>query len=333
MKKVLTLALVAVAAFAAEGYKVLNKIKIGGTGGWDYTNVDSAAGRLYASHGTEVDVVDVNSGKVVGKIEQLHGVHGIALAPELGKGFISNGQSNSVTVFDLKTLAKTGEPATGQNPDAICYEPKTQRVFTFNGRSSDSTAIDAKTNEIVRTFKLGGKPEFCAADGAGRLYNNLEDTSEVIEIDPAKLTVLRRTSLAPAEGPSGLAIDAKNKKLFSVCDNKMMAVVDIPSMKVIATPAIGSGPDAAGFDPGTGLAFSSNGEGTLTIVKPVNGKYEAVDTVTTERGARTMTVDTRLHRVYLLAAEYGEAPAPKEGQKKGRAPILPDSFHVLVVGK
>ncbi len=333
MKKVLTLALVAVAAFAAEGYKVLNKIKIGGTGGWDYTNVDSAAGRLYASHGTEVDVVDVNSGKVVGKIEQLHGVHGIALAPELGKGFISNGQSNSVTVFDLKTLAKTGEPATGQNPDAICYEPKTQRVFTFNGRSSDSTAIDAKTNEIVGTFKLGGKPEFCAADGAGRLYNNLEDTSEVIEIDPAKLTVLRRTSLAPAEGPSGLAIDAKNKKLFSVCDNKMMAVVDIPSMKVIATPAIGSGPDAAGFDPGAGLAFSSNGEGTLTIVKPVNGKYEAVDTVTTERGARTMTVDTRLHRVYLLAAEYGEAPAPKEGQKKGRAPILPDSFHVLVVGK
>lgn len=334
MKKVLTLALIAATAFAAEGYRVLNKIKIGGTGGWDYTNVDSAAGRLYASHGTEVDVVDLNSGKVVGKIEQLHGVHGIALAPELGKGFISNGQSNSVTVFDLKTLAKTGEPATGTNPDAICYEPKTQRVFTFNGRSSDSTAIDAKTNEIVGTFKLGGKPEFCAADGAGKLYNNLEDTSEIIEIDAAKLTVLRRTSLAPAEGPSGLAIDAKNKKLFSVCDNKMMAVVDIPTMKVIATPAIGSGPDAAGFDPGTGLAFSSNGvDGTLTIVKPVNGKFEAVDTVTTERGARTMTVDTKLHRIYLLAAEYGPAPAPKEGQKRSRAPILPDSFHVLVVGK
>jgi len=333
MKKVLMLALAATVMYAAEGYKVLNKIKIGGTGGWDYTNVDSAAGRLYASHGTEVDVVDLNAGKVVGKIEQLHGVHGIALAPELGKGFISNGQSNSVTVFDLKTLQKTGEPATGQNPDAICYEPKTQRVFTFNGRSSDSTAIDAKSLEIVGTFKLGGKPEFCAVDGAGKIYNNLEDTSEVIEIDAAKLTVLRRASLAPAEGPSGLAIDTKNKKLFSVCDNKMMAVVDIPTMKVVATPAIGSGPDAAGFDPGTGLAFSSNGEGTLTIVKPVNGKYEAVDTVTTERGARTMTVDTKLHRVYLLAAEYGPAPAPKEGQKKGRPPVLPDSFHVLVVGK
>ena len=331
MKTILTLALAALAAFAAEGYHVIAKYKIGGTGGWDYTAVDSAAGRIYASHGTEVDVVDVGSGKVVGKIEQLHGVHGIALAPELGKGFISNGQSNSVTAFDLKTLQKTGEPSVspGANPDGICYEPKTQRVFTFNGRTNDATAIDAKNNEIVGTVKLNGKPEFCAADGAGKIYNNLEDTSEVIEIDAAKLTVLRRTSLAPAEEPSGLAIDVRNRKLFSVCGNKMMAVIDIPTMKVIATPAIGTGPDAAGFDPGTGLAFSSNGggDGSLTIVKPVNGKYEAVDTVATERGARTMTVDTKLHRVYLLAAEYG--PAPKDG-KKGRA--LPDSFHILVVG-
>ncbi len=314
MKKVLMLVLVALTAFAAEGYKVLNKIKIGGTGGWDYVAVDSAAGRIYASHGTEVDVVDVN-GKMVGKIEQLHGVHGIAIAADLGKGFITNGQSNSVTVFDLKTLAKTGEPATGQNPDAVCYEPKTQRVFTFNGRSNDSSVIDAKTNEIVGTIKLGGKPEFCAADGAGKLYNTLEDTSEVIEIDAAKLTVLRRASLAPAEGPSGLAIDTKDKKLFSVCSNKVMAVTDIATMKVIATPAIGTGPDAAGFDPGTGLAFSSNGDGTLTIVKAVSGKYEPVDTVTTVRGARTMTVDTKLHRVYLLAAEYGPTPEAKDGKK------------------
>jgi len=335
MKKILTLALVAAAAFAAEGYKIITKYKIGGTGGWDYVAVDSAAGRVYASHGTEVDVVDVNSGKVVGKIEQLHGVHGIAIAADLGKGFISNGQSNSVTVFDLKSLQKTGEPAVspGQNPDGICYEPKTQRVFTFNGRTNDATAIDAKSNEIVGAVKLNGKPEFCAVDGSGKIYNNLEDTSEVIEIDAAKLTVLRRTSLAPAEEPSGLAIDAKNRKLFSVCGNKMMAVIDIPSFKVIATPAIGSGPDAAGFDPGTGLAFSSNGvSGNLTIVKEVGGKYDAVDTVATERGARTMTVDTKLHRVYLLAAEYGPAPEAKEG-KKARPPVLPDSFHILVVGK
>ena len=333
MKKLLTVVVIVAAAFAAEGYKVLNKIKIGGTGGWDYCAVDSAARRLYASHGTSVEVVDIEAGKVVGSIQQLHGVHGIAIAADLGKGFISNGQSNSVTIFDLKGLAKTGEPATGGNPDSICYEPKTQRVFTFNGRSNDSSAIDAKSNEIVGTVKLGGKPEFCAVDGAGKIYNNLEDTSEVIEIDAAKLTVLRRASLAPADGPSGLAIDTKDKKLFSVCSNKMMAVTDIKTLKVIATPAIGQGPDAAGYDPGIGLAFSSNGEGTLTIVKSVNGKWDAVDTVATERGARTMTVDEKTHRVYLLAAEYGPTPEAKEGQKKARPPILPDSFRVLVVGK
>ena len=333
MKTLLTAGLLIAAAFAAEGYKVINKIKIGGTGGWDYVALDNTNRRIYASHGTTVEVIDPDAGKVVGQIPQLHGVHGIAIAPELNKGFISNGQSNSVTVFDLKTLAKLGEPATGQNPDAICYEPKTQRVFTFNGRSNDSTAVNAKTNEIVATFPLGGKPEFCVVDGTGKIYANLEDKSEVIEIDAAKPAVLRRTSLAPAEGPSGLAIDVKNKKLFSVGDNKMMAVTDIATMKVIATPAIGTGPDAAGFDPGTGLAFSSNGDATMTIVKLVNGKYEAVDTVPTVRGARTMTVDPKLHRVYLLAAEYGPAPAAKEGQKQGRPPVLPDSFHVLVVGK
>ena len=332
MKTLLTAGLLIATAFAAEGYKVLNKIKIGGTGGWDYVALDNTNRRLYASHGTTVEVIDPDAGKVVGQIPQLHGVHGIAIAPELNKGFISNGQSNSVTVFDLKTLAKLGEPATGANPDAVCYEPKTQRVFTFNGGSNDATVIDAKTNEIVATLPLNGKPEFCVVDGAGKLYNNLEDKSEVIEIDAAKPAVTRRVSLAPAEGPSGLAIDVKNKKLFSVGDNKMMAVTDIATMKVIATPAIGTGPDAAGFDPGTGLAFSSNGDGTMTIVKLVNGKYEAADTVTTERGARTMTVDPKLHRVYLLAAEYGPAPEAKEG-KKGRPPVLPDSFHVLVVGK
>jgi YVTN family beta-propeller protein len=332
MKRLLTAGLIIATAFAAEGYKVLNKIKIGGTGGWDYVALDNTNRRIYASHGTSVEVVDPDAGKVVGQIPQLHGVHGIAVAPELNKGFITNGQSKSVTVFDLKTLAKLGEPATGTNPDAVCYEPKTQRIFTFNGGSNDATVIDAKTNEIVATLPLNGKPEFCVVDGAGKIYNNLEDKSEVIEIDAAKPAVTRRVSLAPAESPSGLAIDVKNKKLFSVCDNKMMAVTDIATMKVIATPAIGTGPDAAGFDPGTGLAFSSNGDGTLTIVKLVNGKYEAADTVTTERGARTMTVDPKLHRVYLLAAEYGPTPEAKEG-KKGRPPVLPDSFHVLVVGK
>ncbi len=320
-------------AMGAEGYHVLNKIKIGGTGGWDYVAVDSNAHRLYATHGTEVDVVDLDAGKQVGTIPQLHGVHGVALAPELGKVFISNGQSNSVTIFDLKTLAKSGEPATGTNPDAICYEPKTQRVFTFNGRSNDSTVINAKSGEAITTFPVGGKPEFCVVDGAGKLYVNLEDKSSIAEIDAAKPAVLRTVSIAPCEEPSGLALDGKDGVLFSVCDNKMMAVTDLKSLKVVATPAIGAGPDAAAYDAGVGLAFSSNGEGTLTIVKNSGGKWAAVDTVPTERGARTLTVDPRTHRLYLLAAEYGAPAAAKSGEKKARPTILPDTFHVLVVGK
>ena len=333
-KKILAVSIaVGAIAFAAEGYKVLSKIKIGGTGGWDYVAVDPDAKRVYASHGTVVEVADTSTGKVVGQITQLHGVHGIAVAPEFGKGFITNGQSNSVTIFDLKTLAKVGEPQTGQNPDSVCFEPKTKRIFTFNGKSSDTTAIDPKTNEVIKSLPLGGKPEECAADGTGKIYANLEDSSEIIEIDAAKPEVVRHASLAPCEGPSGLAIDKKNKKLFAVCGNKMMAVIDIPTLKVVGTPEIGTGVDGAGFDPGLGLAFSSNGgDGTLSIVKEVGGKYQTVDTVTTERGARTMTVDPKNHRVYLLAAEYGPAPVAEPG-KRVRPPILPDTFHILVVGK
>jgi|HubBroStandDraft_2_1064218.scaffolds.fasta_scaffold187539_2 DNA-binding beta-propeller fold protein YncE len=331
MTKHVCIAVLAVAAaFGAEGYKVTGTIKIGGTGGWDYLAVDPDAGRVYASHGTVVEVVDTKAGKVIGQIPQLHGVHGIAVAPEFGKGFITNGQSNSVTIFDLKTLAKVGEPQTGQNPDSVCFEPKTKHIFTFNGRSKDSTDIDPKTNEVIKTFPLGGKPEECAVDGTGKIYVNLEDSSEILEIDAAKTEVTRHASLAPCESPSGLAIDIKNKKLFSACDNKVMAVTEIPTLKVVMTPPIGAGPDGAGFDSGLGLAFSSNGaDGTLSIVKAVNGKYETVDTVTTERGARTMTVDSKNHRVYLLAAQYG----PAVESKNGRPPILPDSFHIIVVGK
>ena len=334
MKRVLALGLT-VSAFAlgSEGFKVLSKIKIGGTGGWDYVAVDPDANRVYASHSTMVEVVDTKTGKVTGQITQLHGVHGVAVAPEFGKGFITNGQSNSVTIFDLKTLAKVGEPQTGQNPDSVCFEPKTKRIFTFNGRSSDSTAIDPKTNEVIKSLPLNGKPEECAADGTGKIYANIEDSNEIVEIDAAKPAILRRAPLAPCEAPSGLAIDVKGKKLFSVCSNKVMAVTDIQSLKVVGTTPIGPGTDGAGFDPGLGLAFSSNGgDGTLSIVKNVNGKYETVDTVPTERGARTMTVDPKNHRVYLLAAEYGPAPAPEPG-KRARPPILPDSFHILVVGK
>jgi len=333
MKYVFLIGLAA-AAMAAEGYHVLSQIKIGGGGFWDYLSMDSSARRLYASHGTLVEVIDVDAGKKVGEIPDTAGVHGIAIAPELNKGFTSNGRSNNVTVFDLKTLQKTGEVATGTNPDAICYEPKTQRVFTFNGRSNDSTAIDAKTGTVVATFMVGQKPEFCAVDGAGKVYANIENTSEIVEIDARTPAVTRRAKLEPCDAPSGLAIDTKNHRLFSVCENRIMAVTDAETLKVIATPAIGAGPDAAAFDPATGMAFSSNGQdGTLTIVGLVNGKYAPVETVTTERTARTMALDEKTHRIYLSAAETGPAPEPKDGQKKGRAPILPDSYHIVVVGK
>jgi len=332
MKKFLIIALVAASAFAAEGYKILTKIKIGGEGRWDYVAMDSANRRLYVSHNTSVEVVDPDAGKVVGTISGLHGVHGIAIAPDLGKGFITNGQSGSVTIFDLKTLAKEGEPTAGKNPDAVCYEPKTKHVFAINHTGGDATAIDAKTGEVIKTFPIGASAEFCQADGSGKVYVNIESSNEVVEIDAATNSVTRRTSILPCEGPSGLAIDVKGKKLFSVCDG-VMAVTDIPTFKVVATPKIGQGPDAAGFDPGTGLAFSSNGQdGTLSIVKEVNGKYETVDTVTTERSARTMAVDTKTHKIFLLAAEAGP-PAPAKDGKKGRPTVLPDTFHVLVVGK
>jgi DNA-binding beta-propeller fold protein YncE len=335
MKKLTILALVAAAAFAAEGYKSLNKIKIGGAGGWDYVVYDQTTDRVYASHGNQVEVVDPAAGKVVGTITDVPGVHGIAVAPELGKGFISSRGKNAAVVFDLKTFQKTGEAKTGNNPDAICYEPKTKRVFAFNHSATTATAIDAKTGEPISTFEVGQAPEYCAGDGAGKMFANMEGMSEIVEIDAAKPAVTRRVEIeSGCKGPSGLAIDTKDHVLFAVCgESKTMGIVDYQTMKLVGTAPIGAGPDAAGYDPGTGLAFSSNGEGTLTIVKKNGAKWEAVETVQTERGARTMTVDTKRHLVYLLAAEYGPAPAPKEGQKAGRPPVLPDSFHILVVGK
>ena len=335
MKKLTILALVATAAFAAEGYKALNKIKIGGTGGWDYVVYDQSTDRVYASHGNQVEVVDPAAGKVVGTITETPGVHGIAIAPELNKGFISSRGKNAAIIFDLKTLQKTGEAKTGNNPDAICYESKTQHVFAFNHSATTATAIDAKSGEPISTFEVGQAPEYCAGDGAGKMFANMEGSSEIVEIDAAKPAVTRRVTIEPGcKGPSGLAIDTKDHVLFAVCgDTKTMGIVDYNTMKLLGTAPIGAGPDAAGYDPGTGLAFSSNGDGTLTIVKKSGGKWEAVDNVPTTRGARTMTVDTKRHLVYLLAAEYGPAPAPKEGQKAGRPPVLPDSFHILVVGK
>src|SRR5215813_11049642 len=331
MRKVVTLvlsALFAVAAFSAPtGWKILKEIKIGGEGGWDYLTMDSAARRLYVSHATHVVVVDIDANKVVGDIPDTPGVHGIALAPELNRGFVSNGRGNNVTIFDLKTLKTIGQVATGENPDSIRYDPASGRVFTFNGRSNNSTAIDAKTGTVAGTIALGGKPEFSVADGKGSVFANLENTNEIVVIDSAKLAVTKRYSLSPCDGPSGLAIDTKNRKLFSVCSNRIMAISDPDTGKVVATPAIGAGSDGCAFDPGTGYAFSSNGDGTLTIVQQAGGKYEVAENIATERGARTIALDDKTHKVFLPTART----APSQGA--GRATYLPDSFKVLIVGK
>lgn len=329
MRKLLCFALLSPVLLmaAATGYHITGEIKLGGEGGWDYATVDGAARRLYVSHATHVAVIDLDTSKVVGDIPDTPGVHGIAIAPELNRGFVSNGRSNNVTIFDLKTLKAIGQSPTGENPDGIRYEPVSGRVFTFNGRSKNATAIDAKTGMVVGTIALPGKPEFPVADGKGKVYVNIEDTSEIVEIDAAKASVTKKYSLAPCEGPSGLAIDAKNRKLFSVCSNRLMAISDPDSGKVVAIPAIGAGSDGAAFDPGPGYAFSSNGDGTLTIVGQTAGKWDVLENVATERGARTIALDEKTHKLYLPTAKT----APAQGN--ARPTFLPDTFKVLVVGK
>jgi YVTN family beta-propeller protein len=329
MRKLFIVALLSPALLlaASTGYHVTGEIKIGGEGGWDYATVDSAARRLYVSHATHVVVVDLDAGKVVGDIPDTQGVHGIAIAAELNRGFISNGRSNNVTIFDLKTLKSIGQVPTGENPDGIRYDPISGRVFTFNGRSKNSTAIDAKTGMVVGTIPLPGKPEFPVADGKGKVYVNIEDTNEIVEIDAAKASVVKKYSLMPCDGPSGLAIDSKNRRLFSVCSNRLMAVSDPDAGKVLATPAIGAGSDGVAFDPGTGYAFSSNGDGTLTVVSQNGGKWDVLENIATERGARTMALDEKTHKLYLPTAKT----APSQGN--ARPTFLPDTFKVLVVGK
>ena len=327
------LLILATAAFAAPPtYKIVTKIKIGGAGRWDYVYVDSANHRLYVSHGTQTDVVDTSTDKLTGTIPDTNGVHGIAIAADLGRGFTSDGGDNDVTVFDLKTLKVISKVKTGQNPDSIIYEPVTHRVFTFNGRSKDSTAIDAKTGEVITSsIPVGGKPEFSQVDGKGHIYANIEDKNEIIEIDAKNSLVAKRYSIAPCDSPSGLAIDPKGR-LYSVCENKMMIVSDPAAGKVLASPATGAGTDGVAFD--DGYAFSANGaDGTITMVGETSpGKFEPVATIQSQRGARTIGADQKAHKLYLPTAEYGPAPEGKDG-KKGRPAALPDSFTILVVGR
>jgi len=316
---------------AASRYHLKKRIKVGGEGGWDYITIDSATRRLFISRGTRVMVVDVDSDKVVGEIADTPGVHGIALAQEFNRGFVSNGRTNNVTIFDLKTLATIGHAAAGQNPDAIIYDPGSKRVLAMNGRSGDITAINAATGEVTGTVAIGGKLEFAAADGKGRVYVNVEDKAEMAVIDATKLTVVSRWPMAPCEEPSGLAMDTENRRLFAGCGNKLMAVIDADSGKVIATPAIGDGVDANGFDPGTGFAFASCGEGMLTVVhEDAADKFSVIENVPTQRSARTMALDPKTHEVYLVAADFGPRPEPTKDNPRPRPPMLPDSFTVLV---
>jgi YVTN family beta-propeller protein len=305
------------AAFAAPSgeYSVIKKIPISGTGSWDYLTVDEGARRLYVSHGTQVEVIDIDSLNLVGSIPKTPGVHGIAIAPEHGKGFVSDGQSNAVTVFDLKTMKTIVEVPTGQKPDAIIYDPGTSRVFAFNGGANSATAIDAATNNVAGTVDLGGGPEFAAADGRGYVFNNLEDESLVLKINSRDLKVEQRWPTAPCSSPSSMAMDRANRRLFIGCRSKVMAVMDADSGKVITTLPIGDHVDATAFDPETKLIFNSNGEGTITVIRQESpDKYSVVETVKTVPRAKTMALDPKTHQLFLSTAENGQ-------------------FEVLVVGK
>ncbi len=334
MRSILCALFSAVSALAASGgFHIADTIKVGGEGGWDYITVDSAARRLYVSHATKVVVIDIDSQTVVGEIPKTQGVHGIAIAPKLNRGYVSDGRTNDVTVFDLKTLKEVARIITGENPDAILYDPHTNRVFTFNGRSKDATVIDTATNQVLATIPLGGKPEFAATDGSGSVWVNIEDKNQIAEIDTTGAKVNKTYPLQGCDEPSGLAMDTKAHHLFSVCGNKVMVVSDPSAGKVIATLPIGQGADGAGFDPGLGFAYSSNGDGTLTVVRQSGGKYEVVENAATQRGARTMTVDTKTHKIYMPTAQFGSTPAPTQEVPRPRPQMVPGSFVVLVVSQ
>lgn len=325
----------AVAAPAAH-MEVLQHWKLGGAGGWDYLTVDSPSHRLFISRGTRVDVVDLETGKIVGAIPDTQGVHGIALANGLNRGYTSNGRANSVTVFDLDTLKITREaPVPGKNPDAILFEPASKRVFTFNGASKDATVLDASTLAVIGTIPLPDKPEFAVDDGRGRVFVNIEsDPGRLVAIDSKTLTVKNTWTLSGCNSPTGLALDAARNRLFSVCDGKVMAVTDAVSGKQIALVAIGEHPDAAAYDSKHAAVYSSNGDGTLSIVRQESAdRYTVAANLPTQRGARTMALDPATGKIYLVTADFGPAPAATAEQPHPRPAPVADSFVVLVVGE
>ncbi len=334
MKRLLfALLSLAIAFSAVAAWSVTRHIAIGGTGGWDYVAIDSASRRAYVSHGDRVEVVDIDAGKVVGLIPDTLGVHGIAIDHEGGRGFISSGRLSVMSIFNLKTLERINDvKTTGDNPDAIMFEPSTKHVFTFNGRGKNASVFDTH-GKVVATIALGGKPEFGVSDGHGRVFVNIEDTSELAVINAKTNVVSERWKLAPCESPSGLAIDRKHHRLFTVCENEIMAVVDATNGKIVATVPTGKGTDAAAFDDEKQLAFASNGQsGTLTVIHEASpDKYDVVENVATQRSARTMALDTKSHHIFLPAAKFGEAPAATEKYPRPRAPVVPGSFELLEV--
>jgi YVTN family beta-propeller protein len=322
------------AALAQKPYSVLTRWTVGGEGGWDYLTSDPKAHRLYVTHGPRVEVLDTDSGKVVGSITGLKGTHGVALDDSGKYGYVSDGGANVVVVFDRATLARLASIPAGTNPDGIAFEPVTKTVWAFNGRSSNATVIDTGQQKVVATIPLDGKPEFPVADGKGTVFANIESKNEIVRFDAAARKITATWPLANCESPSGLAIDPAGRRLFAVCDGGKMAVVDANSGKTLANPSIGDGPDAARYDSARKLAFSSNGEsGTLTIIDAGKDNYPVLQNLATQRGARTMTLDSATGRIYLATAKFGERPAPTAENPRPRPAIVPGSFTILVVGQ
>jgi YVTN family beta-propeller protein len=321
-------------AIAEDLYKFLNEIPIGGEGGWDILTIDAAARRLYLSHATKVVVVDLEKNAVAGEIADTSGVHAFVAAPEVQRGFSTNGKENKASVVDLKTLHTVSKIDTGESPDALVYDSKHGEVYIFNHRGSSATVIEAKTPKVVATISLGGAPEFAAVDPtADRVYVNIEDKSEVAAIDPAKHEVVAHWPLAPGEEPSGIALDAAHHRLFSTCHNKMMTMLDTQSGKVVGTAPIGTGVDGAAFDDSTQLAFASCGEGVTTILKEETPeKLSVVQTLQTKRSARTMALDPKTHRIYLPSAQFEPAPSPSPGSSPARPTIVPNTLKLLIYG-
>ncbi|MEO6816158.1 MAG: YncE family protein [Edaphobacter sp.] len=321
------------AAVAQKPFSVQSRWAIGGDGSWDYLTVDPGAHRLYVAHETSVNVLDTNSGKIVGSIPGLKHVHGVALDGSGKYGYISDGGSAAVVVFDRSSLKTLASIPVGTNPDGIVFEPVTKTVWAFNGRSNDVSVIDTATRKVVSTIALPGKPEFPVADGTGTVFDNIETKNSIVRLDAKTKKLTATWPLINCESPSGLAIDLKGRRLFSVCDGKTMAVTDANTGKTLANPAIGDGPDATGYDAVHKLAFSSNGDGTLTVVDASKDTYPVLQTLATQKGARTMSFDSATGRVYLVTAEFGPKPAATADNPRPRPAVVPGSFTVLVVGR